>query len=200
MEKPKLQPLLSAETAARISQLMGKTDTTTEAFLDDCERCLGAYFNAIDGAFEEGLPGPIAAHLDSVAHRAAELRSALYALPDELSALVDLHLLGAVTRRRLGQDLDAIVEPLEDLAAAVHELREQAKAEASMGPDALFERLLRALGAAYRNHFNLQPKLDPRQPFLTLLRATLKSLGGRDPRIAAILGAEGEMQLRAVFG
>ena len=194
------EQLLNPETEARVSQLMGRTDTTTEAYLADCERCLGAYFSAINGGFAEGLPAAIAAHLDTVTHRAAELRSALYELPDELTALVNLHLLGAVTERRMGRDLDAMVEPLEDLAAAIHQLREQARAEASLGPEALFERLLRALGAAYRNHFNLQPKLDPRQPFLAVLRATLQSLTERDPRIASLFQAEGEAQLHQIFG
>lgn len=200
MTKSTEQPLLDAATAARVTQLMGRTDTTTEAYMADCERCLGAYFNATSGAFAEGLPGPIAEHLDSVEHRAAELRSALYALPDELTALVDLHLLGAVAKRRLGQDLDALTEPLEDLAAAIHELRAQAKAEASLGPDALFERLLRALGSAYRNHFNLLPKLDPRQPFLAVLRATLGPVAVRDERIASVKGDAGLDKLRAMFG
>jgi len=193
------RPTLGAETGARISQLMGRTDTTTEAYLADCERCLGAYFSAIDGGFAEGLPGPIAEHLDTIEHRAAELRSALYVLPDELTALVDLHLLGSVVRRRLGHDLDTLVEPLEDLVGVLHELRQQAKADAALGPEALFERLLRALGAAYRNHFNLQPKLDPKQPFLAVLRATLVSLSPRDERIADLLGPGGESQLRALF-
>lgn len=171
------------ETEEALRQCLGRTDTTTEAFLVDCERGVAAYLRTLAGDFSGGLPATIDADLQRIEHEAAQLRSSLYALPSEISALVQLHLLGAVQMQRLRRDQAALEEPLEDLAAAIHALRLQAQDEAKLSPPALRRRLLQGLGNAWRNHFNLRPVL-PGEPYETVLRILLTPLAERDPEVA----------------
>jgi hypothetical protein len=59
--------------------------------------------------------------------------------------------------------------------------------------------LLRALGNAYRNHFNLLPKLEPESPFRAVLEAVLEPVAAYDPALAMLLMPEGEALLQAAF-
>lgn len=175
-----------AQTATVLARLLGRTDTTTEGFLADCERCLAAYFRALSGEFSGGLPAAIDADLSRIEQEAAVLRSSLYSLPAEISALVELHLLAADQQQRLRRDLGTLEEPLEDLAAAIHSLRQKAAADAQLSPEALGRRLLKGLGNAWRNHFNLRPVAGDAH-FESVMRAILEPAAERDQRIAGWL-------------
>lgn len=185
---------------ARLSRLLGRTDTTTEGFVVDCQRSLMAYFRSRGGDYSGGLPTVIGAELARIESEAAALRSSLYELPADIAALVDLHLLGADQQRRIAHDVAMLETPLEDLAGAIHSLRRQASEEAALSPALIRDRLLRALGNAYRNHFNLQPRLDPGTPFPAVLRAVLDPVAAYDPALAMLLTAEGESVLAMTFG
>lgn len=175
-----------AQTATELARLLGRTDTTTEGFLADCERCLAAYFRALSGEFSGGLPAAIDEDLRRIEQEAAVLRSSLYSLPGEITALVELHLLATDQQQRMRRDLGTLEEPLEDLAAAIHTLRQKAAADAELSPEALGRRLLKGLGNAWRNHFNLRPVAgDPH--FESVLRTVLGPAAERDERIAGWL-------------
>ena len=167
-------------------QAIGRTDITAQAYVREAETCIAAYLRAVGGGFREGLPADVRRDLDAVLRHSAELRSALYRLPDDLAALLDLHLLGEGAWRRLNSDLERLSFPLEALAAAVQELREDACRNPDVSSEAMAERLVRALAAAYRNHLNLQPRAEPGNPFPEVLRATLAAAGSRDPELAEL--------------
>jgi hypothetical protein len=184
---------------ACLSRLLGRTDTTTEAFVVDCRRSLRAYFRTRSGDSSNGLPAAIEADLTRIERETAALRSSLYGLPAEIAALVDLHLLGADQQRRIAHDVSMLETPLEDLAAAIQSLRLQASKEQGLSPALIRDRLLRALGNAYRNHFNLLPKLEPESPFRAVLEAVLEPVAAYDPALAMLLMPEGEALLQAAF-
>jgi hypothetical protein len=145
------------------------------------------------------LPAAIEADLTRIERETAALRSSLYGLPAEIAALVDLHLLGADQQRRIAHDVSMLETPLEDLAAAIQSLRLQASKEQGLSPALIRDRLLRALGNAYRNHFNLLPKLEPESPFRAVLEAVLEPVAAYDPALAMLLMPEGEALLQAAF-
>src|SRR5450432_1886064 len=111
----------------QLLSVVGRGDIATLGFIGDVEACLHAFDYAATGGMSRGLPKAIAEHLSTVVHLAAQLRSTLYGLPDDVAMLIDLHLLSEGARRRIACDLSMLVEPLEDIAGAILQIQHAAE-------------------------------------------------------------------------
>jgi len=106
---------------------IGRSDIAAVSFIADAEACLHAFAFVMAGGMSAGLPQEIAVHLDAVVRGAAQLRGALYGLPDDIAMLIDLHLLADGAQRRVAADFSQLVEPLEDIAGAIVDIQRAAK-------------------------------------------------------------------------
>lgn len=103
---------------ARLMADIGRSDVAAVAFINDVEACLRAFNFVATEETPQTLPKDVVENLATIVQTTAQLRSALYALPDEIGMLIDLHLLSEGARRRIAADLAQLVEPLEDIASA----------------------------------------------------------------------------------
>jgi hypothetical protein len=185
---------------ARLLADVGRTDVSADAFVADVETCLQAFDYAARGGVSAGLPTGIASHLSIVVQAATALRGALYALPNDVAMLIDLHVLSEGARRRIASDLSQLVEPLEDIAGAIVEIKRAAEGD-SLQENVRFEgRLVRALASAFRNRLNRKPTADAESGFPATLADILQFAGHRLPSIAALSAAITPMRLRELIG
>jgi hypothetical protein len=178
---------------------VGRNDIAVNAFIVDCEDCLHAFEYASTGPMRDGMPGPVAERLRMMVAAVADLRSALYGLPEDIKMLIDLHLLSEGSRRRIAQDISQIVEPLEDLADGIVEIEKQALREVANGRGRLEDRLVLALAGAYRNRLNCKPSAEEESGFPQTLAAILDFAGQRLPSVAACRGAITPSRLRRLM-
>ena len=141
----------------QLLSVIGRGDIATLGFIGDVEACLQAFDYAATEGMSRGLPKPIAEHLSSVVHLAAQLRSTLYGLPNDVTMLIDLHLLSEGARRRVACDLSMLVEPLEDIAGAIQQIQRSAEGDALTENVRLEDRLVRAVAIVFRNRLNRKP-------------------------------------------
>jgi hypothetical protein len=184
---------------ALIMKDIGHTDISAVSFVADVEACLQAFEYAAHGEMSSGMPKEISDRLATIAHAAAELRSALYQLPEDVAMLLDLHLLADGARRRIAMDFSQIVEPLEDMAGGIVELRRVAAGDAGQRSLRLEDNLVRAIATAFRNRLNRKPDVDAESDFPGLLMHILESAGHRLPGIAAAAAAITPARLRALL-
>jgi|GEM_PF-4885701 hypothetical protein len=185
---------------ALLMRSLGRNDIAATAFVADAEACLQAFDFAACGGLSSGLPQTVDEHLVRIVKAAAELRSALYSLPDDLAMLIDLHLLSDGARRRLAADFSQLVEPLEDIAAGVAEIRRAAAGDATRENARLEDRLVQALAGAFRNRLNRKPAADDDSGFLPLLGQLLGFAGQRLASVAAAAAALTPARLRSLLG
>lgn len=190
---------LTPTEKSRLFEDVGRRDIAAERFVEDVEACLQAFDFAAGQRLIGGLPQAAATNLEAVVDAAARLRSALYELPREIALLIDLHLLSEGARRRLLADLALIVEPLEDIAGAIVDVRHDAVANAGTGDGNLEQRLVRALAAVYRNRLNRKPTADDDSGFPATLSHILEFAGHQLPRLAAARAALTPVRLRAIL-
>ena len=186
--------------AALLMADIGRTDVAAVSFVTDVEACLQAFEYAANGEMSAGMPKEIGDHLATIEHAAAELRSALYELPDDVAMLLDLLLLSEGARGRIAADFSHIVGPLEDMAAAIGEIRRTAAGGTKQKSLRLEDCLVRAVGAAYRNRLNRKPGGDPESGFPPTLSDILEFAGHRLPGVAASAAAVTPTRLRRIFG
>jgi hypothetical protein len=178
---------------------IGQTDISAISFIADVEACLQAFEYASSGEMSSGMPKGIGDRLATIAHTAAELRSALYQLPEDVAMLLDLHLLADGARRRIAVDFSQIVEPLEDMAGGIAELRRTAADDAKQRNLRLEDQLVRALATAFRNRLNRKPDLDAESDFPATLTHILESASHRLPGVAAAAATITPARLRALL-
>jgi len=171
--------------SARLMDDIGRDDVSALAFINDVEACLQAFDYAASGNATSGLPDDVAADLSAIVTAAAKLRSMLYRLPEDMGLLIDLHLLAEGARRRVAADLSQLVEPLEDIAGAISEIRNTARDQENT-KSRLENRLVRALAMAYRNRLNRKPTWHADSGFPALLAAIFAFAGDRLPSIASM--------------
>ena len=185
---------------ARLMADIGTSDVAAIAFLSDVEACLRAFNFVATEESPQTLPKDVAENLSTIVHTTAQLRSALYALPDEITMLIDLHVLSEGARRRIAADLAQLVEPLEDMASAITEIQKSARGNAARESARLENRLVAALATAYRNRFNRRPSSDPKSGFPETLVDILDIAGRRLPGIAAARSALTTTRLDELIG
>lgn len=185
---------------SRILDLVGRRDVSAQRFVDDVEACTQAFDFAADGDPAQQLPPAIDEHLSSIVAAAAQLRNALNALPEDLGMLIDLHLLSGGARRRLAADLAQLLEPLEDVAGAITDIRRSATQEEPARSVHLEDCLVRALAIAYRNRLNCKPTSDDTSGFPAALACILELAGRRRTRVAAAAAAITASRLRLLLG
>jgi len=185
--------------AALLMKEIGQTDISAISFITDVEACLQAFEYATNGEMSSGMPKEISDRLATIAHTAAELRSALYQLPEDVGMLLDLHLLSDGARRRIGMDFSQIVEPLEDMAGGIVELRRTAGDDGRQKNLRLEEHLVRAIATAFRNRMNRKPDADTRSGFPGALTHILEAAGHRLPGVAAAAAAITPARLRTLL-
>lgn len=174
--------------------LTGRSDTAAYGLVEDLEASLGGYLVVVRGG-GVGLPPAIDADLAGIASQAAQLRSALYALPADVALLLDLHVLGEGAKRRIARDLEAVTAPLEDLVAVIAEVRAQAQATLGARGDVLDRRVLAAIAAAYRNRLNLRPSPEADGHFGAFVKGVLKLASGHADELRALARRTGPVQL-----
>ncbi len=179
---------------------IGRSDVAAIGFVEDVEACLHAFNYAASSGQGQGLPKEIACHLTAIVHAAAQLRSALYGLPNDIAMLIDLHLLFEGARRRITSDLGLLVEPLEDIAGAIIEIQRAGAGDVLMESVHLESRLVRAIAVAFRNRLNRKPTPDDNSDFPITLAHLLEFAGHRLPRLAAVRAAVSPAQLRKILG
>jgi hypothetical protein len=185
---------LSDDDLHALFALAGRSDTAAYGLADDLESSLGGYLVVARGG-GAGLPPAVDADLAGIAGQAAQLRSALYALPADVALLLDLHVLGEGAKRRIARDLEAVTAPLEDLVAVIAEVRAQAQATLGASGEALDRRVLAAIAAAYRNRLNLRPSADPDGHFGRFAKGVLRLAGGHAEELRALARRTGPAQL-----
>ncbi len=178
----------------QIFELAGRSDTAAYGLADDLEASLGGYLVVARGG-GDGLPPAVDADLDSIARQAAQLRSALYALPADVALLLDLHVLGDGAKRRIARDLEAVTAPLEDLVAVIAEVRTQAQATLGASGELLDRRVLAAIASSYRNRLNLRPAPEPDGHFNTFARGVLRLAAAHADELKALARRTGPTQM-----
>jgi len=184
---------------AQLMEDIGRTDIAAVRFVADVEACLQAFEYAAKGGMSSGMPKEIGDHLSRTAQLAAELRSALYELPDDVALLLDLHLLSEGARRRISEDLSQIVAPLEDLAGGIAELRRTVAGNARQRTLRLEDHLVRAIATVFRNRLNRKPDPDVDSDFARMLKHILESAAHRLPAIAESVAAITPARLRGLL-
>jgi len=184
---------------ALLMKAIGQTDISAICFINDVEACLQAFEYAANGEMSCGMPKDINDRLATIAHTASELRSALYQLPEDVAMLLDLHLLSDGARRRIGMDFSQIVEPLEDMAGGIAELRRTAAGDGRQKNLRLEDHLVRAIATAFRNRMNRKPDADADSGFPDALTHILEAAGHRLPGVAAAGAAITPARLRALL-
>jgi len=185
--------------AATLMDVLERRDIAASAFVSDCEDCLHAFDCGSSGATTNGMPTVIMQHLQTITAATAELRGALYALPEDIKMLIDLHLLSDGARRRIAQDMSQLVEPLEDLASGVAEIQKYAAGEREGGRGRLEDRLVLALAGAYRNRLNRKATADEASGFPHALATILGFAGQRVSSVSACRGAITNARLRRLL-
>jgi len=180
--------------------VIGRGDVATLGFIGDSEACLQAFDFAAAGGMTHGLPKQIAEHLAVVVHAAAQLRSTLYSLPEDVGMLIDLHLLSEGARRRITSDLSLLVEPLEDIAGAISQIQRAAAGDALAESVRLEDRLVRAIASVFRNRLNRKPTAEDSSRFPATLAHILEFAGHRMPKVAAVRAAVTQARLRELLG
>jgi hypothetical protein len=175
---------------------IGRSDIAAVRFIADIEACLQAFEYAAKGGLSSGIPKDVGEHLATTARLAAELRSALCQMPDDVAMLLDLHLLSDGAHRRIAIDSSQIVEPLEDLSGAIAQLRRTLASEASQKTLRLEDHLVRAIATVFRNRLNRRPDGDLDSDFARTLKHILESAGQRLPAVAESLAAITPARLR----
>ena len=187
------------ETAGLLADI-GRDDAAAYAFFSDVEACLRAFnFVASEGC-KKSLTKDVVGNFDGIVRAVAQLRSALYALPDEMTMLIDLQLLADGARRRLMADLVQLVEPLEDVAAAIVQIRDDVKDELASEQTRLENRLIVAIATIYRNRLNRKATADADSGFPKTLADILEYAGHRLPAVAAARSAVTPLRLRKLVG
>ena len=179
--------------------VIGRGDVATLGFIGDIEACLQAFDFAAAGGMSHGLPKGITEHLSVVVHAAAQLRSTLYSLPDDVGMLIDLHLLSQGARRRITGDLSLLVEPLEDIAGAISQIQHAAEGDVLAEGARLEDRLVRAIAIVFRNRLNRKPTAEDSSRFPATLTHILEFAGHRMPRVAAVSAAVTPARLRELL-
>jgi len=174
---------------ARLMADIGRNDVAAVAFLGDVEACLGAFNFVATEESPQSLPKDVVENLTTIVQTTARLRSALYALPAEISMLIDLHILSEGARQRIAADLARLVEPLEDIASAIAEIQRSTAGNATHESARLENRLVVALATAYRNRLNRRPTIESASGFPETLIDILDFAGRRLPGIAAARSA-----------
>lgn len=195
MSEPIRFAFAGADLAALFG-LAGRDDAAAFRLAEDLEACLAAFLVVARGGGGR-LPPTVAADLDGIAKSAADLRSALYGLPADVSLLLDLHVLSVGAQRRIGRDLERVTEPLEDLVAVMAEVRREADEQLGASGEALDRRLLAAIATAYRNRLNLRPSAEPGGHFERFLRGVLKVAAAQAPEFAALARRTGAAEVAA---
>jgi len=178
-----------AFTAAERAKLMndiGNNDVAALAFIADVEACLQAFEYAAAVNASSGLPKDVDDDLVKTLTAAADLRSLLYRLPEDLTLLIDLHLLAEGARRRVTADLSQLIEPLEDIAGAIAEIRKSTELLGGEPGVRLEHRLIRALAMAFRNRLNRKATCHNDSGFPAVLAAIFAFAGDRLPSIASM--------------
>jgi len=185
--------------AESLMQAVGRNDMAASAFVADCEDCLHAFDYVAGRAATMTTPDPLARQLRAVVESAAELRQALYELPEELKMLIDMHLLSDGARRRLAQDVSGIVEPLEDLAGGISDVEKQMSRAGNGERGALEDRLVLALAGVFRNRLNRKASAENSSGFPGVLSSMLDFASRRLPSVSACRGAITQVRLRRLF-
>jgi hypothetical protein len=185
--------------SALLMKDIGQTDISAVSFVADVEACLQAFEYAANGEMSSGMPKEISDHLATIARATAELRSALYQLPDDVAMLLDLHMLSDGGRRRIAADFSQIVEPLEDMAGGIAELRRTAASDVRQKSLRLEDHLVRAIAAAFRNRLNRKADVDSESGFPGALTHILESAGHRLPGVAAAAATITPARLRGLL-
>ena len=178
----------------------GRSDIATLGFVGDIEACLQAFDYAASGGMSGGLPKAIAEHLSLVVRAAAQLRSTLYSLPNDVAMLIDLHLFSEGARRRITSDLSLLVEPLEDIAGAILQIQRAAEGDSLVENVRLEDRLVRAIAIVFRNRLNRKPTPEDDSGFPATLAHILEFAGHRMPCVAAVRAAVTRARLRELLG
>ncbi len=186
--------------SAQLLRDVGRSDIAAIGFIEDVEACLHAFNYALVGGQAKGLPKEITQHLSDIVHAAAQLRSALYGLPNDIAMLIDLHLLFEGARRRITTDLGLLVEPLEDIASAITEIQRAAAGDVVEESVRLEDRLVRAIAIAFRNRLNRKPTAEDDSDFPATLAHILEFAGHRLPKLAAVSAAVTPVRLREMIG
>ncbi len=184
----------------QLLSVIGRGDIATLGFIGDVEACLQAFDYAATEGMSRGLPKPIAEHLSGVVHLAAQLRGTLYALPNDVAMLIDLHLLSEGARRRVACDLSMLVEPLDDIAGAIQQIQRSAEGDALTENVRLDDRLVLAIAIAFRNRLNRKATPEDNSAFPGALAKILEFAGHRMPRVAAVRAAVTPARLRELLG
>lgn len=166
--------------------LIGRNDTSAYGFTEDVEACVNAWCLAMRSGGGDGLPKDVGKDLVDTVRVAAELRSLLYRLPQDIKLLIDLQLLSEGSYRRLNTDMGALVDPLEDLVAAISEVRQRAEREAHLDATQLQDKLYAAIGSAYRNRLNRKPTADEHGHFMQTLHGVLALVARSLPEAASL--------------
>ena len=185
---------------ARLMADIGCSDVSAVAFVNDVEACLRAFNFVATQETPHILPKDVVENLATIVQTTAQLRSALYALPDEIGMLIDLHLLSEGARRRITADLAQLVEPLEDIAGAIVEIQKSARGDTVRENARLEDRLVAALAAVFRNRLNRRPTGDPKSGFPETLVDILDFAARRLPGIAAARSALTTTRLGELIG
>jgi hypothetical protein len=183
---------------ARLMTDISRDDISAVAFIADVEACLQAFDYAASGSPDSVLPQNVDSDLATIVSAAAQLRSLLYRLPEDMALLIDMHLLAEGARRRVSADLSHLIEPLEDIAGAIAEIRRSARTDAAADMR-LENRLIRALAMTYRNRLNRKATWHADSGFPVVLGAILAFAGDRLPSIATMRAALTTEHLRELL-
>ena len=167
----------------QLIELLGRRDSAVYHFAEDLEACFGAFLSARAGDYESGLPPDADRDLERARSLASALAVVLGKLPGDIGRLLDLHLLSEDAFRRMSSDIDRLGEPLNDLAAAIRELRRSA---ADDGIAALEDKLVCAITSAYRNRFKVNPSVETSTGFVTVLKGVLELVESEDSTLAGL--------------
>lgn len=178
--------LIFADTLLeRFFSWIGRRDAAAYRLADDVDACISAFLVSRRGDLHGGLPAPVEKDLLETQDLASRLRAVLYRLPADVRMLIDLKILSDGAYRRIAADVDGISAPLEDLAAAIAHVRNEASGRRT-GITQLEDRLVAAIAAAVRNRLNLAPTAEPDGWFMVLLRNILDTAAREQPLLAGV--------------
>lgn len=185
----------TAEQRERLFDALGRRDSGAWHLTEDVELALEGYGGAeLRGSDTDSMA------FGQMLAKVFGLRQDLYALPERARRLTALDTLGRDDAADLLRLAHVSGEALDRLGAKLAEVA--AVTAAVPGPDASAERLVHAIGQAYRNRLNIKATSDARGLFRRFLDALMDLIqrrhadldelwrGMTEERLARIIGAD----------
>lgn len=174
---------------------LGRSDSAAWHLVEDVELALSAYTEA--GPAAEGKLD-LAGEFEQMLTQAAHLRAKLYGLPDRLRQLAVLGAIASDSAAEVAGLAQASGEALDRLSVKLAETDVPA-AVASAQQLSVPERLVHAVGQAFRNRLNIKPTVDAHGLFRRFLGTLIDLVARRHADLADLSRAMDDSRLARIL-